>query len=47
MNDSIIPVKNMIHTDILKEDIQNNFILFDGDEEIKVEEVDDFPVKKK
>ena len=42
MNDSIITVKNMYPTEILKEDIHYpNFILFDDDEEIKVEEIDD------
>ena len=42
MNDSIITVKNMYPTEILKEDMQHHkFILFDDDEEIKVEEIDD------
>lgn len=47
MNDSIITVKNMCPTDILQEDhYKCKFILFDEDEEIKVEEVDDLPPRK-
>ena len=50
MNDSIITVKNMCPTDILKEDdggAGKFMILFDEDEEIKVEEVDDVVISRK
>jgi hypothetical protein len=41
MNESIITVKNMYPTEILKEDMHVKFVLFDDDEEIKIEEIDD------
>jgi hypothetical protein len=43
MNESIITVKNMCQTDILQEDNGKFMILFDSDDEIKVEEVDELP----